>query len=311
MPKGIRILSAVILIGLVLLGFPPDFCSAGKTERRVVVPTGFYFPAAEYVEPFQVQLIFDALPKLGEASVVHLRIEALGPMSTEPIIGVMRSDPSISCDPFAQPRWMPPIEEGDVYEGSFKITATKSGEFVTGIGIRTGEEPYPPSSLYRVFFGFTESGNLAYLSDEPGSASEDSLARLKSESRGIGLEFEGNHFSCRLLVGIPEFAETTSVYFKITAKDDYAQGVDVKIHGSEALDILDQREAFSVTAGGVFRCKGSFKILPLAVGESRFTIRAQESSSPGRTEKRSGSFGVALVFDEKGKIREIAKADEP
>jgi hypothetical protein len=305
MKRYLRLFCA--LIPLMNFIFLPGYCIAGEISETIILPGGVHAPGTEYMEPFEVQFTFDPPPRLNKIGTVYLRIKALGYFSIEPRISVIRSDLSVECDKMVEPRWIPPIETGDIYEGSYQLKPTKSGDYITGISILVPELPYPPNNLYRIYLGFTESGELAYLSDLPQSGGEDTLGMLKSQSRGISLDYEGEYFFCRFVVGIPEVGETTNVYFYVNAEDESAEVMNIDIVSSEGLNVVERYEGSFGTVNEVMIYKGNCRILPRKVGRHNLVLNVNGNSSSSKNETRSDAFEVVFVFDETGKIKQITK----
>jgi len=248
--------------------------------------------------PFLRQIKFDPLPEINKPSKIYVKLKSCWETTKEsPNLFVIADEGNMDFTQI-EPRWLPPIKKGDIYEGSITVIPREVGIHGIVIALITGEASF--------YFGFNESGELVHLSNRGGFPKNDLPNHPLITDKEIYVKFNGQYVT-NLFHIVPSlsFGDTSTVYYRVITKVDYPEGLKLITRDDKNID-------FKMLPGPINKgdtLEGSFMAVPPRVGWNSIGLGVEEPPRQG-IKPKNDSFSAQYNLLKDGQLLFIAKGQK-
>jgi len=270
-----------------------------KQEIRQVFEYGFELPIDSCKGgAFLSQIRFEPLPQLNKPTKIYVKLKSCWETTkVVPRFDVRGNEESLDYTQL-EPKLLPPIKKGDVYEGEITIIPRDIGKYLLHIFMVIGGVD--------VKFGFNESGELVHLSNKGFFPKTELPNHPIISDKEIYVKFKGTYVTNLFHITPPlSLNDTSTVNYRVVTKTDYPDGL--KIVTRDGPNISFEMIPGPVAKGDTLR--GSFTAVPPRVGWNSIGLGIEEPPEEG-VKPRNDSFSAQYHLLKDGKLLFIAKSQK-
>lgn len=284
-----------------LTGKPQDTIPAEpKPEIKQVLEYGWNWSldscTGEF--PFFYQVRFDPLPEINQPSKIYVKLKSCWEWKKNeepPNIFVIAGEEIMDFTQL-EPKWLPPIKKGDIYEGSITIVPREIGTYGIVIALITGDA--------RFHFGFHDNGELAYISNRGSIRISDMPHHPLITESEIYVKFNGKYVTNLFHITPPlSLHDTSTVNYRVVTKVDYPDGLKIVMRDHKNF-------SYKMIPGPVAKgdtLRGSFIAVPPRVGENSIGLGIEEPPREGVDPQNDGFSALYYILND-GKVSFISNS---
>ena len=253
--------------------------------------------SCDYWDPFLWQIRFDPLPELNKPSKIYVSLKSCWEADKKaPRLDVYADENLIDYTQI-EPKWLPPIKKGDIFDGCITIVPRDIGKYMICIFELDG-----PCFI----LGFDENGELVHLSDRGSFPISDLPNHPAITEKEIYVKFNGQYVTNLFHITPPlSLNDTSMVYYRVVTKVDYPDGMKIVTRDHHNIK-------FKMLPGPITKrdtLEGSFKVLPSQAGWNSIGLGIEEPPRDG-VKPKNDSFSAQYHLLKDGKLLYVVKSQE-